>query len=98
MVRSTLWVMVASKKRGSGRASEVDVMAVSEFKARCLEILQSLRATGQELTVTKHGTPIARVVPVTSAPRPLRGLLKGELEIVGDIVATDSSADWDVNR
>jgi prevent-host-death family protein len=90
--------MVAGKNRGSGRASEVDVMAVSDFKARCLEILESLRTSGHELTVTKHGTPIARVVPVTSRPRPLRGLLEGEIEILGDIVNTDSAEDWDVNR
>jgi prevent-host-death family protein len=90
--------MVAGKNRGSGRASEVDVMAVSDFKARCLEILESLRTSGHELTVTKHGTPIARVVPVTSRPRPLRGLLEGEVEILGDIVNTDSAEDWDVNR
>ena len=73
-------------------------MAVSDFKARCLEILESLRTTGHELTVTKHGTPIARVVPVTSRPRPLRGLLEGDVEILGDIVETDSAGDWDVNR
>jgi prevent-host-death family protein len=75
------------------------VVAVSAFKARCLEILETLRTTGHELTITRHGSPIARVVPITSRPRPLRGLLKGELEILGgDIVETDSSQDWEVNR
>jgi prevent-host-death family protein len=81
-----------------GRASETDVIAVSDFKARCLEILETLRATGHEVTLTRHGDPIARVVPITSRPRPLRGLLKSELEILGDIVETDSSDDWEVNR
>jgi prevent-host-death family protein len=81
-----------------GRASETDVLAVSDFKARCLEILETLRTTGHELTLTRHGTPIARVVPIAARPRPLRGLLKGELEILGDIIETDSSEDWEVNR
>ena len=81
-----------------GRASGTDVIAVSDFKARCLEILETLRTTGHELTLTRHGDPIARVVPITSRARPLRGSLQGQLEILGDIVETDSSEDWEAQR
>jgi prevent-host-death family protein len=90
--------MPPKKSRTGTRVADTDVIAVSEFKARCLEILEGLRATGHELVLTKHGTPIARVVPITSQLRPLRGFLKGEIEIVGDIVETDSSDDWESNR
>jgi prevent-host-death family protein len=86
------------KSRPADRASDTDVIAVSEFKARCLEILDGLRSSGHELVLTKHGTPIARVVPMTSQQRPLRGLLKGQLEIVGDIVQVDFSQDWEASR
>ena len=70
------------------------VVAISDFKARCLEILQSLR---HDLIVTKHGKPIARVSPIR-APRPLRGLFKGQLQIKGDIVHSDLGGEWDANR
>ena len=98
MVNRRFLGMAAKKSRVGGRASDTDVMAVSEFKARCLEILEGLRTTGHELVVTKHGSPIARVVPVTSPRRPLRGLMKGEMEIVGDLVQTDFADDWEANR
>jgi prevent-host-death family protein len=89
--------MAPKKRRQASGAADTDVLAVSEFKARCLEILEGMRDSGHELVLTKHGVPIARVVPVTSQPRPLRGLLKGELEILGDIVHTDLPDEWEAN-
>jgi prevent-host-death family protein len=74
-----------------------DVLAVSEFKARCLEVLESLRHGGRDLILTKHGEPIARVVPVRK-PRPLRGLFKGQIEIRGDIVHAGAGGDWEANN
>ena len=76
---------------------EHDVLAVSEFKARCLEVLETLRQSGRELIVTKHGKPIARVVPIRK-PSPLRGLFKGQIEIKGDIVHADFGGDWEANK
>jgi prevent-host-death family protein len=73
------------------------VLAISDFKARCLEILQGLRDAGGDLIVTKHGEPIARVSPIRGS-RPLRGLFKGQLQIKGEIVHSDFGGDWDANR
>ncbi len=90
--------MARRKPPPPSRAADGDSMAVSEFKARCLEILEQLRTSGHDLVLTKHGLPIARVVPFSAEPRALRGLLKGEIEIVGDIVQTDLSEEWEANR
>ncbi len=38
------------------------------FKARCLELMDRVRETGVEYIVTKHGEPVAKLVPYT---RPL---------------------------
>lgn len=38
-------------------------MAISEFKARCLAVLQAVRETGEPVLVTKRGVPIAEVGP-----------------------------------
>jgi prevent-host-death family protein len=38
----------------------------AEFKTTCLELLDHVRETGAEYVVTKHGMPVARVVPYTS--------------------------------
>jgi prevent-host-death family protein len=47
----------------------------SRFKAECLGLLDEVAATGQELVITKHGRPVARVAPVEDAP-PLRGSVR----------------------
>lgn len=79
-----------------GRARTI---AASEFKARCLELLERVRA-GEELVVTKRGTPVARVVPIETA-RPgvsLRGSWSNRLVISGDIVQVDWADEWESAR
>jgi prevent-host-death family protein len=44
----------------------------SQFKAKCLALLDEVAETRQPLVVTKRGKPVARVVP-TEAPRSLIG-------------------------
>jgi prevent-host-death family protein len=44
----------------------------SEFKARCLALLDDVAKNGHQLVVTKRGRPVARVVPV-EPPRDLVG-------------------------
>jgi prevent-host-death family protein len=39
-------------------------ISASQFKARCLALLDDVAQSGSELTVTKRGRPVARVVPV----------------------------------
>jgi prevent-host-death family protein len=38
-------------------------LAAAEFKARCLELMDRVRETGAEYVITKHGRPVARLVP-----------------------------------
>lgn len=52
--------------------------AAAEFKAKCLELMDRVRETGAEYVVTKHGRPVAKLVPYTEPKtRPLFGWLKG---------------------
>jgi prevent-host-death family protein len=77
---------------------EHTVIAVSEFKSRCLELLEGLRQGGREIVITKRGEPIARVVPLRSSARPLRGSMKDVLRIRGDIVQCDWSDEWEATK
>jgi prevent-host-death family protein len=36
----------------------------AEFKARCLELIERVKETRAEFVVTRHGKPVARLVPV----------------------------------
>ena len=50
----------------------------SRFKAECLAILDQVREMRVSYTITKHGRPIARVVPLDepNAGRPLMGSVR----------------------
>ena len=79
----------------------MDEMAISEFKARCLAIIERVRRTGQPLLITKRGVPVAQVVPAP-APEPGRGsafgCMKGTADELGDIVEPLPAADWEALR
>lgn len=61
----------------------------SEFKAKCLQLMDEVAASGEPVIVTKHGKPVARLVPAGTPPKPksLFGALKGMGRITGDIVS-----------
>lgn len=70
----------------------------SEFKAKCLKLMDEVQLTGEEIVVTKNGLPVAKMVAVTEKPKKLWyfGMGKGEFEIVGDIVSSPFD-DWKVD-
>lgn len=78
-----------------------ETIAISEFKATCLAVLERVRRTGASIIVTKHGQPVAEIVP-PSAPRGednWLGSMRGSAVIVGDLVEPVSSLDeWDASR
>jgi prevent-host-death family protein len=59
----------------------------SEFKAKCLALVDEVARTGATLIITKNGKPVAELVPHRSRRRSARGILKGELFVTGDIIA-----------
>lgn len=73
-------------------------VGVAEFKARCLELLDNVGTRGDELIVTKRGTPIAKVVPIRSDARPLIGRWAGRGKIIGDIVSVNWADDWEAAK
>lgn len=75
-------------------------IAISEFKAKCLAILDQVQKTKQPIRVTRRGRPIAEVSPAKPTDsRDWIGSMKGTSKILGDIIspATDES-DWEALR
>ena len=63
------------------------VVTATEFKAKCLKMLDRLNPQG--FVVTKRGRPIARVVPVRSVSNGgYYGAMKGKIQIKGDLFST----------
>ena len=57
----------------------------SEFKARCLKLMNEVAESGTEYVITKNGRPVSRLVPYRKKPKSLFGIDRGRLEILGDI-------------
>ena len=78
----------------------METINASEFKAKCLAILDRVKETGQEVLILKRGRPVAQLVP----PRDLSGsypqkTLKGTVKIVGNIVEPAiPEGDWESNH
>jgi prevent-host-death family protein len=75
-------------------------VAISEFKAKCLALLDEVQKTKQPLRITRRGKPVAEVTPPTPVnPANWMGSMKGTGKILGDIVSPASnSEDWEVLR
>jgi prevent-host-death family protein len=70
-------------------------ITASRFKAQCLGLLDDVAATGDEIVVTKHGRPVARVVAISEA-EPLLGSVS--FEVSDDELIAPLDADWDAAR
>jgi prevent-host-death family protein len=75
-------------------------ISISEFKAKCLGILEEIRKTRKPIRVTRFGEPVAEIVPTTEKNKRRRlGSMAGTGQILGDIVGpTGSLDDWDAWR
>jgi len=79
----------------------MEEIAISEFKAKCLAILERVRKTRKPIRITKRGKAVAEVVPPTPADdrAALVGSMKDRMKITGDIISPATDPDeWEVLR
>jgi len=69
----------------------VEQVKATQFKEQCLAILDNLRPEG--IVITKHGKPVARLLPASSDCAGLIGALKGKIQVRGGILST--GVKWD---
>ena len=64
-------------------------VAISEFKAKCLSLLEQVSKTKTPLRVTRRGQALADVIPASSdvEERNWMGSMSDSLEITGDVVS-----------
>ena len=77
---------------GGGEAASRTIKA-SEFKARCLKLMDEVAETGEEIVITKYGRPVSRLAPYREKPKAWFGADRGKIEILGDIVSP-MPAEW----
>ena len=74
------------------------LLPAAEFKAKCLGLMDRVRETGAEYVITKHGKPVAKLVPYTEPKRrSLLGLMKGSV-LRYDRPLDPLDDEWDINR
>ncbi len=74
---------------------------ISEFKAKCLALLEEVRKTRKPIRVTRHGKPVAEVVPPVPVSERSKMIdsMKGSIIFKGDIVSPASDPDdWEALR
>lgn len=66
-------------------------IAAAKFKEQCLAVLDAVDADG--IIITKHGKPVAKLIPIETESAAMIGKLRGRIRIKGDITTTGLS--WD---
>ena len=69
-------------------------IAAAKFKEQCLSLLDTVDPDG--IVITKHGKPVAKLIPFSSDSASLIGSLSRKVTIKGDILST--GLDWDAER
>jgi prevent-host-death family protein len=64
-------------------------IAISEFKATCLAVLERVRRTGMSVVITKRGKPVAEIIPPSSATAGAAwlGSMRGTARLADDLIA-----------
>ena len=61
-------------------------IAAGEFKAKCLKLLDQVAQKRETLVITKHGKPVAQVMPMP-AKKNIVGAMRGSVLWEGDIIS-----------
>ncbi len=78
----------------------METINASDFKARCLAILDRVRDTGERIVILKRGRPVAELGPPShSSSEYPQDELKGTVTVCGDIVGpVIPKQDWEMLR
>ena len=97
VVTMIVWVHPGVQERSmapdSNAANTGRTMKASEFKARCLKLMDEVAENGEEIVITKNGRPTARLVAYREKARAPFGRDRDIIQIHGDIVAP-MPAEW----
>ncbi|MBI4686300.1 MAG: type II toxin-antitoxin system prevent-host-death family antitoxin [Nitrospirae bacterium] len=61
-------------------------MGAAKFKEQCLSILEKVDQDG--IIITKHGKPVAKLIPIQLPSSTLIGKMKGKIKVKGNILST----------
>ncbi len=62
-------------------------MAAGQFKVHCLAVMDEVQAKKETVLITKHGKPVAKLVPVSGEKDDIYGFMAGKGMIIGDVIS-----------
>lgn len=62
-------------------------LAAGAFKAKCLAIMDEVQAKKETVIITKHGKPVAKLVPADRDTDDIYNFLAGKGSVTGDVIA-----------
>jgi prevent-host-death family protein len=75
--------------------SRMKKMPAGSFKTNCLAIMDEVQAKHETVVITKHGKPVAKLVPVNTETDEIYNFLEGKGSVAGDVVSPAiSSEEW----
>jgi prevent-host-death family protein len=75
--------------------SSMKKMPAGSFKTNCLAIMDEVQAKHETVVITKHGKPVAKLVPVNTETDEIYNFLEGKGTVAGDVVSPAiSSEEW----
>ncbi len=74
-----------------------EYMKASQFKAKCLKVMDKVKRTRRKVIITKRNKPVAQIVPVEEKEVSAFGKLKGTVHFQRDIIAPIEEV-WDANH
>ncbi len=73
-------------------------VTATEFKAKCLSLIDEVAKSGGTITVTKRGQPMATLSPVFKKRKSSKGAWKGKLYAPDEVLMADRSDLWEIVR
>ncbi len=65
------------------------------FKANCLALMDEVKSRRETVIITKHGQPVAKLVPVDATADEIFGFFRGKGSITGDVISSAlSPKEW----
>ena len=69
------------------KGCDMKTITASEFKVKCLRLMDEVNQTGEEINITKNGKPVSVLKAYRNLPKTLFGLHKGKVKSRDDLIA-----------
>lgn len=70
-------------------------MPAGSFKTNCLAVMDEVQTKRETVVITKHGKPVAKLVPVDQQTDEIYNFLAGKGKIAGNVMSPALSlAEW----